>query len=126
MATTKDDPAAVDQYLAGLPADRRATLEELRQLIRATVPGVQQRISYGTAVIFALKRDLVGFVAQPNHLSFLIMSPDLAKAMKDEIRQTHRVSGATIHFAPDTPLPRSLVERILHARIKEQEGQSAT
>src|SRR5215211_651222 len=93
MATTKDDPAAVDQYLAGLPADRRATLEELRQLIRATVPGVQQRISYGTAVIFALKRDLVGFVAQPNHLSFLIMSPDLAKAMEDEIRQTHRVSG---------------------------------
>jgi len=126
MATTKDDPAAVDQYLAGLPADRRATLEELRQLICATVPGVQQRISYGTAVIFALKRDLVGFVAQPNHLSFLIMSPDLAKAMEDEIRQTHRVSGATIHFAPDTPLPRSLVERILHARIKEQEGQSAT
>jgi uncharacterized protein YdhG (YjbR/CyaY superfamily) len=125
MATTKDDPAAVDQYLAALPADRRAALEELRQLIRSTVPGVQQRISYGTAVIFALKRDLVGFVAQPNHLSFLIMSPDLAKAMKDEIRKTHRVSGATIHFAPDNPLPRSLVEKILHARIKEQETQAA-
>jgi uncharacterized protein YdhG (YjbR/CyaY superfamily) len=126
MATTKDDPAAVDEYLAGLPADRRTTLEELRQLIKSTIPGVRERISYGTAVIFALKHDLVGFVAQPNHLSFLTMSPDLARAMKDDIRKKHRLSGATIHFAPDNPLPRSLVEHILRARVKEQEGQAAT
>ena len=121
MATTKDDPAAVDQYLAGLPADRRAALEDLRQLIRSTVPGVRERISYGTSVIFALKYDLVGFVAQPRHLSFLTMSPGLANAMKAEIKQTHQVSGATIHFSPDNPLTPSLVERILQARIKEHD-----
>ena len=126
MAKTKDDPAAVDQYLAGLPADRRAALEDLRQIIRATVPGVRERISYGTSVIFALKRDLVGFVAQPKHLSFFTMSPDLASTMKAEIEQTHHVSGATIHFSPDNPLPRSLVERILHARVIENERHTAT
>lgn len=126
MARTKDDPAAVDEYLAGLSADRRNVLEELRQLIRSTVPGVRERISYGTSVIFALKRDLVGFVAQPNHLSFLTMSPDLAKAMKAEIGQTHKLSGATIHFMPDNPLPTSLVEKILAARVREQEEQALT
>ncbi len=126
MATTRDDPAAVDDYLAGLPADRRAALEEFRQLIRSTVPGVRERISYGTSVIFALKWDLVGFAAQPDHLSFFTMSPDLARAMKDEIRKTHRVSGATIHFTPDNPLSRSLVEKILRARVKEQESRAAT
>jgi uncharacterized protein YdhG (YjbR/CyaY superfamily) len=126
MAKTKDDPAAVDRYLAGLPADRRAALEDLRQLIRSTVPEVRERISYGTSVIFALKYDLVGFVAQPKHLSFLTMSPGLASAMKTEIQQTHHVSGATIHFSPDNPLPRSLVERILHARVIENERHTAT
>lgn len=126
MAKTKHDPAAVDEYLVGLSADRRVVLEDLRQLIRSTVPGVRERISYGTSVIFALDRDLVGFVAQPNHLSFFTMSPDLAKAMKAEIEQTHKVSGATIHFTPENPLPASLVAKILAARVREHQEQAAT
>jgi uncharacterized protein YdhG (YjbR/CyaY superfamily) len=40
--------------------------------------------------------------------------------MKPEIRQTHEVSGATIHFAPENPLPSSLVQKILAARLAEQ------
>ena len=40
--------------------------------------------------------------------------------MKSEITQTHKVSGATIHFTPDDPLPRPLVEKILAARVREQ------
>ena len=126
QASTKDDPAAVDEYLAGLSPDRRAVLEELRQLIKSTVPGVRERISYGTSVIFALDGDLVGFVAQPNHLSFFTMSPGLARTMKAEITQTHKLSGATIHFTPDDPLPTSLVEKMLAARVREQEERTAT
>ena len=120
MPRTKHDPEAVDGYLVGLPDDQREALGELRQLIKATVPGARERISYGTSVIFALKRDLVGFVAQKKHLSFFIMSPELARAMRDEIEKTHRVSGATIHFSPESPLPASLVKRILQARSKEE------
>jgi uncharacterized protein YdhG (YjbR/CyaY superfamily) len=120
MPRSKADPDAVDGYLARLPDDQRQALEALRQLIKATVPGAQERISYGTSVIFALKRDLVGFVAQKKHLSFFIMSPELASAMRAEIEQTHRVSGATIHFSPERPLPASLVRRILDARVTEQ------
>lgn len=120
MPKTKHDPDAVDAYLAGLPDDRRRALEELRQLVKATVPGVQERISYGTSVIFARKRDLVGFVAQEKHLAFFTMSPELARAMQDEIEKTHRVSGATIHFSPEGPLPASLVKRILQARLREE------
>jgi uncharacterized protein YdhG (YjbR/CyaY superfamily) len=122
MAKTKDDPAAVDEYLASVPPDRREVLERLRQLIKSTVPGVRERISYGTSVIFALDGDLVGFVAQPKHLSFFTMSPNLARAMMPEIKQTHQVSGATIHFSPENPLPESLVKKILAARIREQDN----
>jgi uncharacterized protein YdhG (YjbR/CyaY superfamily) len=118
MPKTKHDPAAVDAYLASLPDAERAALEDLRLLIKDTVPDVQERISYGTSVIFAVKRDLVGFVAQEKHLSFFTMSPELARSLRDEI--THSVSGATIHFSPDDPLPRSLVRKILRARLKEE------
>lgn len=50
-------------------------LQELRQLIRSTVPEVKERVSYGTTVIFALERDLVGFVAQPKHFVLLHDEP---------------------------------------------------
>lgn len=125
MPRTKHEPEAVDGYLAGLPDEQRLALEALRQLIKATVPGVQERISYGTSVIFALRRDLVGFVAQEKHLSFFTMSPELARAMRDEITKTHRVSGATIHFSPENPLPTSLVKRVLQARVKEESDKDA-
>jgi hypothetical protein len=48
------------------------------------------------------------------------MSPELASAMRKEIKKTHRVSGATIHFSPERPLLASLVRRILQARVTEQ------
>jgi uncharacterized protein YdhG (YjbR/CyaY superfamily) len=71
MATKlKNDPAAVDAYLATLPARERETLQRLRTLIKETVPHVEERISYGTTVMFSLGRDLVGFVSQSKHLSF--------------------------------------------------------
>jgi uncharacterized protein YdhG (YjbR/CyaY superfamily) len=121
----KNDPAAVDEYLAGLPEAERTALESLRQLIKATVPEAQERISYGATVIFALKRDLVGFAAQKKHLSFFTMGPQLASAMRDEIEATHRLSGATIHFSPDDRLPASLVKKILRARLKEESDKDA-
>jgi uncharacterized protein YdhG (YjbR/CyaY superfamily) len=124
MPTSKNDPGAVDAYLAGLPEAERTALEDLRELIKSTVPEIQERISYGTSVIFALKRDLVGFVAQKKHLSFFTMSPELATTMRDQIKDTHELSGATIHFSPDDPLPASLVMKILRARLKEEAGRS--
>ena len=123
MPRSKDDPEAVDSYLADLPDQERATLEALRQIIKVSVPDVQERISYGGAVIFAVRLDLVGFAAQENHLSFFTMSPRLAKAMKDKITKTHKVSGATIHFSADRPLPKTLVEEIIRARLEEQSKQ---
>jgi uncharacterized protein YdhG (YjbR/CyaY superfamily) len=39
--------------------------------------------------------------------------------MKGEIAKTHKVSGATIHFSPDHPLPKRLVEKILRKRVRE-------
>jgi uncharacterized protein YdhG (YjbR/CyaY superfamily) len=117
---SKHDPNAVDEYLASLPDDQRNALQDLRPLIEATVPEVQERISYGTTVIFALQRDLVGFAAQKRHLSFFTMSPELAGAMQERIEETHRLSGATIHFSPENPLPASLVKDIVRARLNEE------
>ena len=116
---SKSDPQGVDAYLATLPKAERESLARLRTLIKDTIPQVEERVSYGTTVMFSLGRDLVGFVSQPKHLSFFTASPKLTQAMKDEITKTHEVSGATIHFSPQHPLPAALVKKILRARVRE-------
>jgi uncharacterized protein YdhG (YjbR/CyaY superfamily) len=121
---SKNDPDAMDAYLATLSEGERETLEQLRNLIKQTVPGVEERVSYGTTVMFSLGRDLVGFVSQPKHLSFFTASPELARAMKPEIAKTHTVSGATIHFSPENPIPASLVKKIVRGRVRENAGLS--
>ena len=124
MAKFKNDTAAVDTYLATLPSAERETLQKLRVLIKEIVPKVEERISYGTAVMFSRGLDLFGFVAQRKHLSFLTASPKLAAAMKAEISKTHKVSGATIHFSPEDPLPSALVKKIVRARVRENSARA--
>lgn len=120
---SKNDPAAVERYLAGRPEAERRALESLRRLIKRAAPGIDERISYGTAVMFSRGYDVVGFVAQKQHLSFFTASPGLARAMKNEITRTRELSGATIHFSPDHPLPPALVTKIVKARLAENESR---
>ena len=46
------------------------------------------------------------------------MSPQLVKKMTDELHGL-KLSGATIHFTPQDPLPKQLIQKILKARLKE-------
>ena len=39
-------------------------------------------------------------------------------AMAEELKGV-KISGATIHFTPEKPLPRELVEKIVRERIQE-------
>jgi len=115
--TTRHAPEEVDAYLETVAEDKRVALERLRSIIRATAPECTERVSYGIP-IFRLQKDLVGLSAQKNHCSLHSMSPSLMEAMAEELAG-YEVSGATIHFAPDKPLPRELVERIVRERKEE-------
>jgi hypothetical protein len=46
------------------------------------------------------------------------MSPNLTQAMAKEL-EGFEVYGATIHFTPEMPLPRHVVEDIVRKRIAE-------
>lgn len=107
----------VDEYLKMLPDDAHNALQRLRNIIKSVVPDAKERISYMVPII-SLNRDLVGFSSQKNHCSFYTMSPALVKRMEKELRN-YKVSGATIHFKPDEPLPESLIKKIVKERIRE-------
>lgn len=110
-------PGEMDAYLEALPDDLRSALEQVRAIVRDIVPGCTERVSYGVP-IFRLGKDLVGMSAQTDRCALHSMSPALMKVMAGDLKGI-RVSGATIHFTPQTPLSRALVERIVRERMKE-------
>src|SRR5207249_7439122 len=67
--------------------------------------------------------------AARNHCSFFLMStsmtPKLARMRAGELKG-YDVSGATIHFTPDKPLPATLVTKLVKERIAENEKRAKT
>ena len=118
---------SVDDYLKTVPEDMRAALQKLRNIIKATIPETTEVISYRIPIFKYQGRPLVGFGATENHCSFYVMSssmiPKLARARDAELKG-YDVSGATIHFTPDKPLPAALVKRLVKERIAENEKRA--
>ena len=116
-AVSRHAPEEIDACLEALPDDVRAALERVRGIIRQTAPECTERVSYKIP-IFRLRKDLVGMSAQKNHCALHSMSPPLMVAMAEELEGV-KVSGATIHFTPEDPLSRELIEKIVRERMVE-------
>jgi len=115
-------PKDTDEYIAMLPAPFRATLEKLRTLIQSIAPEAQEMVSYQIPC-FKYYYMLVGIGANKQYCSLYTMSPPLVAAMKAELKGV-KVSGATIHFEPDAPLPLALIKKIVRARMQENKEKA--
>lgn len=115
-------PANVDEYLTSLPDDVGAALQRLREIIRETVPESRECIVYKVPII-RLKKDFVGFASHKSFCSFYTMSLPLMARLKKEL-EPYDISGTTIHFQPNKPLPKKLVVKILKERLKEVQKES--
>ena len=107
-------PKTIDEYLAALNDDQRRALAKLRKTIKATAPQAEESISYGLAA-FRQNGMLVGFGATPNHCALYLMSGTVFKGFKKEL-EGYDLSKGTIRFAPEKPLPVSLVRKLVKAR----------
>lgn len=110
-------PEEVDAYLEPLSDDVRAALESIRSIIHEIVPDCTERVSYKIP-IFRIGKDLVGMAAHKNHCSLYAMSSAILQDMKDELKDFN-ISNTTLHFTPEKPLSRDVVEKIVRARLAE-------
>ncbi len=109
---------AIDEFLAGLPADRRDALEVLRSQIRDAAPDVLESINYGVPAFKLDGRPLVSFGSAKQHLTFHVQSPAVMEAFADDLAG-FRVSTGSVRITPDHPIPADLVRRLVEARIAE-------
>ncbi len=109
--------ATVDDYLAALPEDTRSVLGKLRRAILAAAPKAEEAISYQIPT-YKLNGPLIHFMAGKNHCSFVTVDKTVLAGFQKELTG-FKVSGTTIHFTADHPLPTTLVKRIVKARMKQ-------
>jgi uncharacterized protein YdhG (YjbR/CyaY superfamily) len=112
---------SVDDYLTQLKAPERQVLAKLRERILAAAPRASEVISYQIPT-YRQHGVLVHFAVQPGHLAFYVVSLDVMKAFQRELAG-YDVSGRTIRFSVDNPLPAGLVKKIVKARVKENEAR---
>ena len=123
----KKDPGkapvkTVDEYLSAITPKVRAMLEQLRITIKAAAPEAEETISYQIPT-YKYQGPLVHFVARGSYCSFIVVSRLVLETFKNELKD-YDISGTTIHFTPGHPLPEALVEKIVKARIRENEGRA--
>jgi uncharacterized protein YdhG (YjbR/CyaY superfamily) len=111
----------VDAFLAALPDQTRTALENLRRAIAVAAPGAEESINYGVPAFKYRGRPLVSFGAAKNHCSFYVQSLAVMEAHRDELA-AYDTSKGTVHFAPDAPLPDTLVATLVRARMAETDA----
>src|SRR5690348_14241108 len=107
---------SVDEYLAGVAEPGRSVMEKMRATIRAALPpDASETISYGIPA-FKRNRVLMWYGAFANHCS-LFPTAEVIDDFKEELK-AYKVSKGTIQFPLDKPLPTTLIQRIVKARVK--------
>lgn len=117
----------VDEYMAQLPDDRRAVMEELRGTIRSAAPEATEAISYNMPSFRLDGRFLVSYEAYKRHYSLFPWTDGMLAALGEEMKP-YAVGKGTIRFPADKPIPFELVRRIIEIRNREvaQEAGSLT
>lgn len=114
---------SVDEYLQELPQPMRVVLEALRQVIKSAAPEAEELISYRIPT-YKFKGPLVHFAAFKNHCSLITVNKSIVTDFEAELK-LFKITGTTIQFTPEKPLPADLVTKIVMARIKENELNAA-
>jgi uncharacterized protein YdhG (YjbR/CyaY superfamily) len=109
----------VDEYLAQVPEPARTTLKKVRAVIRSVAPPeATEGISYGIPT-FKYKGMLASFAAFSDHCS-LFPGAGPTVEFKDDLKN-FQTSKGTIRFAPDKPLPATLIKKLLKSRVAENQ-----
>jgi uncharacterized protein YdhG (YjbR/CyaY superfamily) len=108
----------VDAYMAQLPDERRAAMEELRRTIRAAAPDATEVISYNMPAFRQNGRFLVSYEAYRRHYSLFPWSGAMLAELGEAL-QPYAVGKGTIRFPADRPIPLDLVTRIVAIRQRE-------
>jgi uncharacterized protein YdhG (YjbR/CyaY superfamily) len=125
MSEEGSGPGDVDSYIARSREEARPKLEELREIVRSTIPDAHEGISWGVP-FYKHHGLLAGFSAYKNHVSFGVADAVLPGEVRDELEDEGYVTGKkTIQIRFDQEVPTAAIERVLRTTAELNEARSA-
>ncbi|MGE5392279.1 MAG: iron chaperone [Candidatus Saccharibacteria bacterium] len=114
----------VDAYIAGAWGEAQAKLEELRKLIRSSIPDAEEKISWGVP-FYWYQGALAGFAAFKNHVGFgfaFALSPEDRRSLEEK---GYTTGSKTVQIRFDQKVPATAIRQILKVQAKKNEAKKA-
>lgn len=108
----------IDEYIAGFPEDTQKLLKQVRAIIKETVPGAEETISYGMPAFTVAGKYLIYFAGYKKHIGVYPI-PTGNKIFEKDF-SAYKTSGkGTIQFPLNKPIPVDLLIKIVKFRIQK-------
>ncbi len=110
----------IDDYIADQENDKKAVLQQFRQIIKSAAPHSEEVISYGMPA-FKQQNVLVYFASYKDHYGLYPTSKPI-EIFKDKLTQ-YKTSKGAIQFPANQPIPKKLIIEIVKYRVKDNLGK---
>jgi len=115
-------PTDIDRYLATISEPARSALENLRQIIKSVVPDATEVISYQIPS-FKYRGSDVGGLQYHQRRLHVPLAEQLGVGGTSADVKGYKTGKGSIRYAADQPLPAALVNKLVRARIAENEAR---
>jgi uncharacterized protein YdhG (YjbR/CyaY superfamily) len=111
----------VDDYIAQFPASTQQLLQELRAWIRDAAPEAQEKISYNMPA-YMWNGPVVYFAGYKSHIGFYPTGSGMAE-FADRF-ETYKTSKGAVQFPLNQPMPKALIQEIVHFRVNQNDDRN--
>jgi len=120
MASTK--PSTIAEYIAAFPQKTQDMLEEIRMVIKTTVPEAEETISYAIPCFKLNNTYLIYFAGYKNYVSIYPV-PKGDEAFTEKIHSYKKGKG-TLQFSLNNAIPFDLIREIILVSEKDNQRRS--
>ena len=114
----------VDSYIANSGREARPKLKEIREIIKSTIPKLEEGISWGVP-FYKYHGILAGFASFKNHVSFGFCVAVQSKDREMLEKKGYITGKKTIQIKFDQKVPSTTIKQILKAKAKMNEAKRA-
>jgi uncharacterized protein YdhG (YjbR/CyaY superfamily) len=109
-------PAEVKKLYVAAPTPHQQTMLEMRERILQIIPDADEVVSYGMPAFRVDGTVVAGLLANKNHVGYYPFSGSILRLFPKELEKFSQTKAA-LHVPVDKPLSKSLLQKLLKARI---------
>ena len=118
-------PEDVDSYIASSGREARSKLEEIRKIIKSTIPKAEEIIWYNVP-FYKYHGELAGFAAYKNHVSFGFGADVLESKDREMLeKEGYKTGKGTMQIRYDQKVPTTAIKKILKTKAKMNKAKRA-